>query len=126
MLTLLSVLLMYNLLIIATADLEHLQHAGHVHTSHEVDGKHNVEFDHEAILGEYSLHTSLQRVCHAGAAYAVVVCLSVCLSSRMSHASIMPKLQNKTTKQRHTNRHKFGVVVQLTLCILSADKISNF
>jgi len=31
--------------------MEHIQHAGHVHPAHEVDGKHNVEFDHEAILG---------------------------------------------------------------------------
>jgi len=38
---------------IVTADLERLQHAGHVLLSHEVDGKHNVEFDHEAILGVY-------------------------------------------------------------------------
>jgi len=58
---LLNVLLMYNLLMNATADLEHRQHAGHVHMLHEVDGNHNVEFDHEAILGMYSTqsHTVL-------------------------------------------------------------------
>jgi len=40
-------------LVIATADIERVQDAGHVHTVHEVDGKHNVEFDHEAILGVF-------------------------------------------------------------------------
>ena len=47
----LYVSLVYGLLIVVIAELEHIQHAGHVHTAHEVDGKHNVEFDHEAILG---------------------------------------------------------------------------
>jgi len=42
---------MCGVLMLATADREHIQHAGHVQTAHEVDGKHNVEFDHEAILG---------------------------------------------------------------------------
>ena len=51
MIILLNVLLMYDLLILATANLENLQHAGHVHMSHDINGKHNVEFDHEAVLG---------------------------------------------------------------------------
>jgi len=46
-------LLICGLLMITIADLEDIQHAGHVHTAHEVDGKHNVEFDHEAILGVF-------------------------------------------------------------------------
>lgn len=53
---------MYNLLIVATADLEHLQHAGHVHMSHQVDGKHNVEFDHEAILGSEDLNDEFSKL----------------------------------------------------------------
>jgi len=40
-----------GVLMFAIADREHMQHAGHVQTAHEVDGEHNVEFDHEAILG---------------------------------------------------------------------------
>lgn len=51
--TLLNVLPTCSFIMIVTADLERLQHAGHVLLSHEVDGKHNVEFDHEAILGVY-------------------------------------------------------------------------
>jgi len=51
----LNVFLTCGLLIIASADREHAEHAGHVHTAHEVDGKHNVEFDHEAILGVSSM-----------------------------------------------------------------------
>jgi len=47
--------LVCGLLMIAIADVEDIQHAGHVHTAHEVDGKHNVEFDHEAILGMFSI-----------------------------------------------------------------------
>jgi len=43
--------LLCGMLMLATADLEHTQHAGHVQTAHEVGGEHNVEFDHEAILG---------------------------------------------------------------------------
>ena len=31
-------------------DIEHT-HFGHAHTQHNVNGRHNVEFDHEAILG---------------------------------------------------------------------------
>ena len=40
------------LLCLVCADQEHVQHGGHVHTQHEVGGQHNVEFDHEAILGK--------------------------------------------------------------------------
>ena len=64
----LNVLLMYKMLMIATADLEHLHHAGHVHMSHEVDGKHNVEFDHDAILGMYT-HTHTHTHTHTPVSY---------------------------------------------------------
>jgi len=49
-----------GLLMTVIADIERVQHAGHVHTAHEVDGKHNVEFDHEAILGTFCR----QCICH--------------------------------------------------------------
>jgi len=48
----LYVCLLCDMLTMVIADVEHTQHAGHVHTAHEIDGKHNVEFDHEAILGK--------------------------------------------------------------------------
>lgn len=62
MLSLLNVLLMYNLLMNAIADLEHLQHAGNIHMLHEVDGNHNVEFDHEAILGSQDLNDEFSKL----------------------------------------------------------------
>ena len=57
--TALHVSVICDLLVIVIADLERVQHAGHVHTAHEVDGQHNVEFDHEAILGEFCMQCIL-------------------------------------------------------------------
>lgn len=39
------------LLALVNAEIEHSEH-GHTHTPHNMDGEHNVEFDHEAILGK--------------------------------------------------------------------------
>jgi len=38
------------ILTLVKAEIEHTEH-GHTHTPHNLDGQHNVEYDHEAILG---------------------------------------------------------------------------
>jgi hypothetical protein len=51
MMPMVTVCVLFLTLTSVIADRERVDH-GHVHTPHNVDGQHNVEFDHEAILGE--------------------------------------------------------------------------
>jgi Ca2+-binding EF-hand superfamily protein len=61
---------------LVSGDQEHLQHGGHVHTKHDVNGQHNVEFDHEAILGSQDVNDEFSKLSASEAKKKLAVLLS--------------------------------------------------